>query len=216
MNTTLENAHEFFDDFFNHIYKLVYTRNLCYPLLNVNTTIRNIVQHVADREWRFNLTDLPLNSTNISKCSSDLENALVDMWYQPIINQLAPVLDNIKQLADAINVISEISLELQRYKVSDQCLKELFTLDYCAACGGHPKARLCGGHCLNVYRGCFYELAELKPAITMLSSRIRILASIVSNNIEPLKLTKEILSVFVHLANSTVNSIKYTVCKPKH
>ena len=191
-----------FNDLFDHIYKLVHTKDLCFLPRTVNLTIRMIF----DRHWQKSEVNMTINSTR----RMEIEEAIVQLWYQPVLQQLAPTLNNIKMIAESFEAINAVSLTLLRNKFSDSCLRGLFTIQRCAACSGYQRTVSCDGHCLNVMRGCMAEAVELTPGLKMLSSKVKDFSRFISHQMSPVLLTSNVLSIFFSLTkhiNTTLSNL---------
>lgn len=202
MNESQNATEIFFNDLFDHIYKLVHTKDLCFLPSKVNLTIKMIF----DRHWRRSELNMTINSTK----RMDIEEAIVKMWYRPVLEQLAPTLNNIKMIAESFDTINTVSLTLLRNKFSDSCLRALFTIQRCAACGGYHKTVSCDGHCLNVMRGCMAEAVEITPGLKMLASKIKDFSRFISHQMSPVLLTANVLSIFFSLTkhiNTTLSNL---------
>lgn len=199
MNKSQEGTNDIFNDLFDGIYKLVHTKNLCFLPNEVNTTIRMIFNDIYVRQWQLGQGKSDTATANITRCISALEETIVNMWYKPILRQLAPTLNNMKTIAESIDAINTVCLSLQRNKFSDSCMKAMFTMRTCADCSGYQKTVTCGGHCLNVLRGCMSEAVELTPRLKTLASKLKDLSRFVSRQLNPVLLTADTMSIFLSM-----------------
>lgn len=213
MNKSLQSTDDIFADLFDHIYKLSHTRDLCFLPSEVNTTIRLLFNDIYIKQWQTgqNGSDYAANAT---RCISDLEEAIVSMWFRPILKQVAPTLNNIRMIAESLNYINTISLTLRRPKFSDSCLKAMFTIRGCAACSGYHTAVPCDGNCLNILRGCMYEAVELIPKLRALTLAVKGLTKFITRQLHPVPLTADVMSIFYSMVKHTVASVSNMVSVP--
>lgn len=206
MNESQVATEALFNNMFDHIYKLVHTKDLCFLPSEVNNTIRMIFDNVLVRHWQRSRVNMTINTTKYA----DIEETIVQMWYKPVLEQLAPTLNNIKIIAESFDAINTVSLTLLRNKFSDSCLRALFTIQRCGACGGYHKTVSCDGHCLNVMRGCMAEAVELTPELKMLASKVKDFSRFISHQMSPVLLTANMMSIFFSLTkhiNATLSNL---------
>lgn len=80
---------------------------------------------------------------------------------EEIIVSLERLLVDVALFVESIETAEEIMDTVKEHSFSTPCVFALMRLKYCAICSGHTEFPACLSFCVNIFRGCLADVAEL-------------------------------------------------------
>ena len=193
---------EMFDSIFTYLYQFTYERDFCQLQSITENQMRKLVKHIFQKE-----NILTPDCTN-------LEQEYIELWMNNSMQQMIEILNKVRLLSETSDLVKGLINQTQQHKFHHSCRKAIFTIKDCAKCIGYSHVTPCDGNCLNVFKGCMSELADTTLHLQNLALRYKSIATVVSNQFEPITFVRNGLIMFIqlvrHLRRSNLTEL---VCK---
>lgn len=90
-----------------------------------------------------------------------------------ITNVLGRLLYDYREFVKSIYLAEKVITQVKWHTFSPSCLVALTRMKYCAICGGYTNHPPCLNLCLNTFRGCVADVAEMHADFSQLISLLR-------------------------------------------
>ena len=145
-----------FQELFKYLTTFIHHPDFC-PL---REHVQSLAQELFNSVYFAQLTDEHSVDTD-SICLRNVSSAFVQGYVEEIAVSLERLLVDVELFVESIEIAEEIMGTVKEHSFSTPCVYALTRLKYCALCGGHTEFPACLSFCLNVFRGCLADVAEL-------------------------------------------------------
>lgn len=90
-----------------------------------------------------------------------------------LTNYLGRLLYDYSEFVKSIYLAEEVINQVRLHTFSPSCVSALVRMKYCAICGGYTGHAPCLNLCLNTFRGCFADVAEMHVPFASLVELLR-------------------------------------------
>ena len=114
-------------------------------------------------------------------------------------------LRNMDQALRAANVVLQQTRQHQ-FLSTTSCTNAIMRMYPCGLCSGHITTTPCDGNCINTMRGCFADVAEVRPLFKDFSDQLRKFAMLSISDFHPVSFVEGALMDYVWLARHIADS----------
>ena len=125
--------------------------------------MQSLVQELTESVYLAQLKDEQDIDSDPQKleCLKNVSSPFTQEPMEEIATSLERLLVDVALFVESIEMAGKIIDTVKRHSFSTPCVHALTRLKYCAICGAHTKFPACLNFCLNVFRGCLADIAEL-------------------------------------------------------
>jgi hypothetical protein len=192
---------EVFKDLSDFLYKFIYKQDFCELVEMLKNQIKAIFNKIYESR--------KVNDTTPDNIRNDYEEYFVTSWYNLTLQNLMEPLNTIRLIGESFDMLKLLITEVRKYRFNAPCRKALFRIKYCSYCVGYKKVTLCDGTCLNAFRGCTANLAELNPIVKQIKSSLKDIGRLAHIELHPMKLLEVYLFDFIKLTKH-IQSVDFT------
>ena len=197
IRTQLDNEmpEDLFSDFFQYLSSFSVVSDLCDLPLELNAIMSKIFDFIYDFQPGESLRETH------SKCYQNVSVQLMSETYERLFNGLERQMYNLDLIFRSMQM-SEIVLErLKRHRFSTECTKPLTQLFNCAQCTGYFLFKPCLFYCMNVFRGCFADIADLHKEFRLMTKALSDIPDYILGTFQPDIFIKDSLTHFINLVD---------------
>ena len=181
-----------FDHLFDFLQEFQYTQNFC--MLN-RTTIRTIKQLVAFAIENHEEAE-KINVTRV-------QNHFISAWSRKVDKSVLGYLYYLRNMEQSLLAANDVLQQTREHKflASTTCTNAIMRKYDCGLCSGHITTTPCDGNCINTLRGCFADIAEMKPWLKDYSDQLRKFAMLSMSDFHPVTFIEGALMDYILLAH---------------
>ena len=208
MAAEMELPNDVYGDLFTFLINYLVHPDICPLPLVLSSQIEKIVDTIfmnlidGDEESVFGNVTSPeerrLCVMNATKYFSQAEAS-------SLTNYLGRLLYDFREFVEGIYLSERVVEQVRLHTFSPSCTSALSRMKYCAWCGGHVEHPPCLNLCLNTFRGCLADVAEIHNEYKVLTKMLRQHVVDVLPNFK-VKAMREGLSDFNSLIRNLVTS----------
>ena len=142
----------FFQEFFDYLSRFLITSELCDLSRHVETVTHKLFNFIYSTQGGNDLH---------SNCFLNVSTEIMAPFHEGLLTGLQRQLYNVDLIFRAFRLAESVAKKIQHHKFAPECLQPLTQVRYCAYCTGYYKFKPCLFFCLNVFRGCFADIADL-------------------------------------------------------
>ena len=133
-------------------------------------------------------------------CLVNVSRSFIQPYKQAMMPHVERQLADIALFVDALNTFRHMMKVVRDHSFSPTCIATATRLKYCAYCGGYKVFKPCVFLCMNTFRGCAADIAELHPTYTTFVTALRMFSRQLSSELEPKSLIRNCFGQLVTLA----------------
>ena len=190
----------FFNELFAYLKTFLFHSDLCPLEGHLRSQMEKLVEYVY-----LGQTKKAINETSdpeLQMCFNNVSNAFVSSYLKDVQDPLEIQLTDLKLFVASVNMAEHITKVVKTHSFSPSCISALMRLKYCAYCGGYGQFRPCLFFCINTFRGCLADLAELHEDYSDFMTALRVFSNGLIPQLEPQAFISESLRHFVTLARA--------------
>lgn len=140
------------------------------------------------------------------QCFNHISKSYVQLHKKAMLPQIESLLTDVALLVDSLNTFREMVQVVRDHSLSPTCIAATMRLKYCAYCVGNTEFKPCIFLCVNTFRGCLADIAELYPSYTAFVAILRTFSLRLSSELQPELLVSRSMSQFISLARDLSRS----------
>ena len=183
-----------FDDFFSYLSHFSVNSDLCDLSYYLHSIMNDIFDFVHDGQQGDNLRE------PYPECYRNVSSQIMENVYEELFIRLERQLYNLDLIYRAMHISEEVLDSLKRHRFSSECTKPFTQLQNCAQCTGYFKFKPCLFYCINVFRGCFADVADIHREFRLLTNALSDIPDDILGTFQPEVFIRDSLIYFVHLA----------------
>lgn len=190
---------KFFDDFFSYLSSFLITSDLCQLTVQLKTVMFKFFNFIYDIKDGENLRQTH------SKCYRNVSMQIMENIFEEIFNKLERQLYNLDLIFRAMQMSEIVLQRIARHQFSPECIKPLTQLQNCAHCTGYFEFKPCLFYCINVFRGCFADVAGIHQEFQLMIKALSDIPDEILPSLEPAAFIRSSLHYFLDLAEDLRN-----------
>ena len=195
LNTLLEGKLDIhlLDSFFSYLNSFPITSDLCDLPLYLGSVMNDIFDSVYGGQQGDSLQDTH------PECYHNVSTQIMETTYEELFVKLERQLYNLDLIYRAMFISEEVLESIKRHRLSPECTKPLTQLQNCGQCTGYYKFKPCLFYCMNVFRGCFADVADIHQEFTLLTRALSDIPDDILGTFQPHIFIRDSLVYLVHL-----------------
>ena len=196
-----------FNDFFSYLSSFAITSDLCDLSEELNAIMLKLFtlvyegkqEEVQEEPQRESLRQMH------PQCYKNVSTQIMESFYNELFNKLERQLYNLDLIYRAME-LSEIVLErLKTHQFSPECTKPMTQLQNCGQCTGYFKFKPCLFYCINVFRGCLADVADIHEEFQLLTKALSDIPDDILPTFQPNVFIANSLHLFIELATDLMD-----------
>ena len=191
-----------FDQLFDFLQEFEYTQNFC--MLNQTTvgTIKELVTFAIENHK----DPEKINGTRV-------ENHFISLWSKKMGKSILGYLYYLRNMEQSLRAADAVLQQTRQHQflATTPCTNAIMRKYHCGLCSGHVTTTSCDGNCINTLRGCFADIAEVRPLIKDFSDQLRKFAMLSMSDFHPMSFIEGALMDYIWLAHHIVQADLMTV-----
>ena len=185
---------KFFEDFFSYLNAFLFEADICQLPSQLKTITNKIFDFVYNAQQGKNLR------SSHPTCYRNVSEQMMEPFHDQLFNGLERPLYNIDLIFKAMKHSETLVKRIRSFHISSECIKPFTQLQYCAKCTGYFNFKPCLHFCLNVFRGCFADIADLYDDFQLMIRTLRDVPSDIFPSFRPQVFVRQSLQGFIDLA----------------
>ena len=205
-----------FSELFTFLINFSIHPNICPLPLVVSSQIEKIVETIFMSFIDDDDVSIFGNITSPEERKTCLLNATRNFFETDVnilTNALGRLLYDYREVVESVYLAERVIEQVRLHMFQPSCISALSRMKYCAICGGYTEHPPCLNLCLNTFRGCFSDVAEVHSDYKILLKLLREQAVDVLQNLK-VEAMRDSLANFISLIRSLVtreHELKATV-----
>ena len=187
---------DFFQQFFHYLSSFLVSSDLCDLPMELQTVMRNMFDFIYSAQQGENLH---------SDCYLNVSAQIMEPFYQGLFIGLERQLYNLDLIFRAMKVAEDLVKRMRYHRFAPECLKPFSQLQYCTHCTGYSKFKPCLFFCINVFRGCFADIADLHRDFQHMFNVLSVIPDELLPMFQPEIFIRDSLHYFVELAKELID-----------
>ena len=201
LNGTLPS--DLFDRFFSYLSSFSVTSNLCDLSFELEAIMLKLCRFVVDTKYGEDLSQVH---------AEYYENVSMTSHYNRLFDTLERQMYNLDVIFRAMHSSETIVQRLKKHRFSSVCTKPLTQLQNCGHCTGYVKFKPCLYYCLNVFKGCFADVADVAREFQLLTKALSDIPNDILGTFQPERFIGDSLIYFIQLTEDlTTRDLKREV-----
>lgn len=194
-----------FDELFTYLSNFLIQPDLCPLPLIITSQVDRIVEMLV---MSFLDGDESVfgNTTSVEDrklCVMNATKSFTQMDTNILINYIGHLLYDYRDLVETIYLTEKVIRRVQLHTTTPSCISAIARMKYCSICGGYIEHAPCLNLCINTFRGCLADVAEVHREFATLVKLLREHTVDILPDLKP-RAMREGLSNFVSLIGNLV------------
>lgn len=197
---------DLFDDFFTYLSSFSITSNLCDLPLELEAIVMKLFTFVYNGQSGEDLSQVH------AECYENASMHIMASHYNRLFVSLERQMYNLDLIFRAMHISETIIHRIKRHRFSSVCAKPLTQLQNCGQCTGYLKFKPCLFYCLNVFKGCLADVADVHREFQLLTKALSDIPDDILGTFQPDRFIGDSLLHFIELTEDlTTRDIKTEV-----
>lgn len=171
----MELPEDIFEDLFRYLTTFSIDPDICQLQQLIPSTIEEIVDVVfmslVDEEE--NLFGNITSDEEQRECLINATKSFMQADTNAITNFLGRMLYDYREFVKTIYLAETVINQVKWHTFSPSCISALTRMKFCAICGGYTEHPSCLNLCMNTFRGCMADVAEMHAELAKLIKLLR-------------------------------------------
>lgn len=171
----MELPEEMFNDLFIYLTTFSIDPDICQLQQLIPSTVENIIDVVfmslvnEGENFFGNMT----SDKERRECLINATKSFTQTDTAAITNFLGRLLYDYKEFVDTLYLAETVIEQVKLHTFSSSCISALARMKFCAICGGYTEHPPCLNLCMNTFRGCMADVAEMHVELAKLIKLLR-------------------------------------------
>ena len=208
---------DLFDDFFSYLSSFSVTSDLCDLSLELEAIMLKLFTFVYDAQYGENLSRVHA----YAECYENVSMHIMTSHYNRLFVALERQMYNLDLIFRAMHSSETIVQRLKKHRFSSVCTKPLTQLQNCGHCTGYAGFKPCLFYCLNVFKGCFADVADVAREFQLLTKALSDIPDDILGTFQPERFIGDSLAYFIQLTEDLTSrdlkrEVSYTCMHVSH
>ena len=185
----------FFNDFFGYLNSFLVQSDLC----ELPQQLKLVMVKLFDFAYEAQQGDRRLRFSH-GECYRNVSMQIMESVFRELFNKLERQLYNLDLIFRAMQISETVIEKIKQHHFSPECTKPLTQVQYCGKCTGFYRFKPCLFYCMNVFRGCFADIADVQKEFQLMTRALSDIPDEVLPMFQPAAFIQESLHYFVDLA----------------
>ena len=171
----MELPEDIFDELFSYLTGFSIDPDICQLQQLVPSTVEKIVDVVFMSlvDERENLFGNTTSEEEQRECVLNATKSFTQADTNTIMNFLGRLLYDYREFVKTIYLAETVIDQVKWHTFSPSCISALARMKFCAICGGYTDHPPCLNLCMNTFRGCMADVAEMHVEVAKLIKLLR-------------------------------------------
>ena len=183
----------FFDDFFGYLNSFLVQSDLC----ELPQQLKLVMLKLFDFAYEAQQGDRRFSR---GECYRNVSTQIMESVFHELFNKLERQLYNLDLIFRTMQMSETVIEKIKQHHFSPECTRPLTQLQYCGKCTGFYRFKPCLFYCMNVFRGCFADIADVQREFQLMTKALSDIPDEVLPMFQPAAFIQESLHYFVDLA----------------